>query len=491
VAISPEQKAAMRRMFYAEHFTINAIVLHFGVHHTTVERALNQDFKRVGRIEQKIQVPITSDFTNIIEQTLQKYPRIKGTNIFKSLKDRGYQGSYTTLLRELKKIRPRYKRAYVIVETISGEEAQVDWAHAGTILIGRAERKLYCFVMTLSWSRASWVQFTLDMTTETLLRCHESAFSYFGGVPRRILYDNMKTVVIDRSGDFVRFNRPFLEFTSWYCFEPRVCDPFQPNQKGRVERFIRTLRDGFLSCTTITDIEEARYQLRLWLNQVNARPWPGNKAKTVNEQWQQEKDHLLSCPAPMIPLGKKEVRSGKTPLITFDLNNYTIDPKFVRQPLVLFYDDHNITIFSGTQEVARHTRCWDRDQTIKNDAHIKETYALASGGQKTAGMRKLLLDEIPQVRQVLEYCQKLDLPLSRIEKTLGRLYSEYGRAMLAEALTEALAREKASPEGITQILIRNASCSNEVRLTEISLPQRKGVCDLVVSTHDLSEYDIL
>jgi hypothetical protein len=63
--------------------------------------------------------------------------------------------------------------------------------------------------------------------------------------------------------------------------------------------------------------------------------------------------------------------------------------------------------------------------------------------------------------------------------------------MLAEALTEALAREKASPEGITQILIRNASCSNEVRLTEISLPQRKGVCDLVVSTHDLSEYDIL
>lgn len=478
-------------MFYVDHLTINAIGSHFGVHHATVARVVNQDFKRRREKGNGNQSLLLKEFIHIIEQTLEKYPKIRATRIFITLKEKGFKGSYNTVRRAVGKMRPRHHRAYVPVEVIPGEEAQVDWAHAGVIKIGRAERKLYCFVMTLSWSRASWVQLTLDMETETLLRCHAAAFEYFGGLPRRILYDNMKTVVVDRVGDLIRFNKSFLEFSTWCCFEPRVCDPYQPNQKGRVERFIQTLRDGFLNDRETVDLEETRYQLRLWLDQTNKRAWPGGSYTTVNECWDTEKNHLLNSPIAIYPKGRKEVRSGKTPLVCFDLNSYTIDPRFVRQPLVLFYDDHTVTLYAGEILVGQHERCWDREQTVKNQGHIDATYSMASSGQKTASSRTHLCDEIPEIRSVLEYCQKADLHLSGVERILLRHRTTYGRKLLGEAICEAISRGAPTPEIITQIIMRLAGISAFLKTNELTLPNRPGVRDLDVSSHDLSAYDNL
>ncbi len=491
MALNPEIKAAMRRMFYVEHHTINAIGAHFSAHHTTVKKVLHQNFPRTQAARVSEHKLLIADHVRTIEDILANRPRISAIRILKTLKTQGYSGSYNTVVRAVKKYRPRYHRSYVHVSVIPGEEAQVDWAHAGKIVVGDATRKLYCFVMTLSWSRASWVQLTLDMETETLLRCHEAAFNYFGGVPRRILYDNMKTVVIDRSGDFVRFNSSFLEFSSWHCFEPRVCDPYQPNQKGKVERFIRTLRDGFLTDSNYSDLEEFRYQLRLWLEAVNYRPWPDGKHTTVRECWEKEKNCLLAHSSPTTPMGRREVRSTKTSLVNFDLNSYSINPKFVRLPLVLWYNDHEIKLFSGEICVGHHQRCWDRNRVVKLPEHIEASYAIASEGQKSASQRQLLFDEVPQVREVMAFCQQADISLYQLERGLLRLKSTYGIPILTEAIQEAIFRKVATIEGITQITLRLASDLKLSNTPNLLLNHRPGVSDLIISSHSLSEYDQL
>ena len=477
----------MRRMFYVEHPNVNQISKHFGVHYSAVIRAINQDFNRRGQ-SRVISNSIIKEFYPIIRDRLEKYPRIKATRIHAHLKNNGFKGSYNTVVRAVRKIRPKLSRAYVPVEVLPGEEAQMDWAHFGSIEIGKATRKVYCFVMTLSWSRATWAELTMDMTTETLLRCHARAFEYFQGVPKRVLYDNMKTVVIERIDNAIRYNAAFLEFSSWYCYEPRVCDPYQPQQKGRVERFIRIIRDDFLSDYDMVDIDAAKYEFRLWLFKANARPWPGGKHTTIDKMLAKERRDLTPGPSPQFPPGSKRVRSGKTPLVIFDLNKYTIKPEYVRQDLLLLFDEDEIKIYSDSTLVASHRRSWSREQIIRDPDHIVETFKAASRGQGLSLVRHLLIEEIPIISDLLQKCLANDLPLSRVLKTLSNLRTIYGTELLTQAISEALSKNKSTPEAVTSIVLRLES-DNKPSKIPLSLPDRPGISDLHIKSHDLSEYD--
>ena len=135
----------------------------------------------------------------------------------------------------------------------------------------------------LGWSRATFVEFGTDERMETLLGCHERAFYFFGGIPREVLYDNMRTVVTarDRYGPGLhRYNRTFLDFAHHHGFVPRLCQPYRPRTKGKVERFIRYLRASFyvplasqLSPEGLkVDRETANARVGSWLREVaNAR----------------------------------------------------------------------------------------------------------------------------------------------------------------------------------------------------------------------------
>jgi transposase len=128
-------------------------------------------------------------------------------------------------------------------ETAPGEQMQVDWA-----VIRRGSDRLSVFVATLGWSRAAHVEFVPDERLETLLACHEHAFLAFGGVPREVLCDNMRTVVLERDRygrGLHRFHPGFLDFARHWGFRPRLCQPYRAQSKGKVERFIRYLRGSF------------------------------------------------------------------------------------------------------------------------------------------------------------------------------------------------------------------------------------------------------
>ena len=143
------------------------------------------------------------------------------------------------------------ERAFVRFETAPGEQAQMDWGHFGNW----DGRRLYGFALTLCWSRMLFVEFTQRQDIETLLNCMVHAFRYFGGVTATILTDNMKTVVVDRVEEQPRFHPKMLDFASYYGFLPRVCHPYRPQTKGKIESGIRYVKSSFwppLEFSTLT-----------------------------------------------------------------------------------------------------------------------------------------------------------------------------------------------------------------------------------------------
>jgi transposase len=193
--------------------------------------------------------------------------------LLEEIKKQGYSGSITILKDFTRPLRVRRREPVVRFETLPGEQAQVDWAHLGAHRIDGKEVKLYLFVMILGWSRTTYAEVTTSMDVDNLISCHKRAFSYFGGVTRHILYDNMKTVVIQRDmGGNHRLNSQFLDFAGCIGFAPKLCRPYRAKTKGKVERTIRYIKDSFLVGRTFTGLDDLNAQLLVWLDtQANVR----------------------------------------------------------------------------------------------------------------------------------------------------------------------------------------------------------------------------
>jgi transposase len=182
----------------------------------------------------------------------------------------GYQGGITQLrlfLQPFRQIRPA--PATVRFETQPGEQAQVDWAHFGFIVHEGRRRPLYAFLMTLGWSRAMYVEFTVSADEGWFLRCHLHAFHYFGGIPEEVLHDNLKTAVLSREADgTIHWQPRYLDFAHYYGFTPRACQPYRAQTKGKVESGIRYLRASFWPGLRYTTLADLNQQVWLWLDTV-------------------------------------------------------------------------------------------------------------------------------------------------------------------------------------------------------------------------------
>ena len=320
--ISIEGVAEVHRLFYVEHMTINAIAEHLGFHHEAVRRALSPEKFRNKRYKKsKLDV-----FERYIAETVEQYPRLKAPRLTELLRDRGYGGSVSNVRRYLQVYRRRHFQAYLRLEYFPGEQAQVDWADFGKVKVEGGYRRISCFVMVLAHSRAIFARFGYDQTLESFLLGHIEAFSYFKGVARTILYDNLKSAVIERLEGHIKFNRHLMELAVHYRFSPKACQPYSGNQKGRVERAIRYLRENFFEARKFSDLSDLNRQVDDWRDQTaQARPWPQNREKTVRDAFDEEQGALIPLPEAEPDVSRIEVvRSGKTPYINFDGNLYTI-----------------------------------------------------------------------------------------------------------------------------------------------------------------------
>src|SRR6266404_7306109 len=289
--ISPEIRAQIRRYFYAEHWKIGTIARELGIHPDAVRNAIESErFKSA----KPLQASIVDPYLEFIRLTLEQHPRLRTTRIYPMIRDRGYRGGIVQLRRAVARLRPQNREAFLQLQMFPGEQAQVDWAHFGHVMVGRAKRALSCFVMTLSYSRALYLEFFFDQTMENFLRGHVRAFEAWAGQPRVILYDNLKAAVLERRGNQILFHPRLIELSAHYYFAPRPCAVRAGNQKGRVERAIRYVRDSFWAGRTFTTLAECNRQALLWRDQVaHQRRWPGGDHLTVAEIFQQERPRLL------------------------------------------------------------------------------------------------------------------------------------------------------------------------------------------------------
>ena len=243
MTMSPDQEAQILRYHHVEKWRIGTIARQLHVHHGSVERVLRQaGLPRIGAARPSCIEP----YLPFIRQTLEKFPSLTASRLYVMVKERGYAGGPDHFRHLVSHHRPRpAAEAYLRLVTLPGEQAQVDWAHFGHLNIGRARRPLMAFVMVLSWSRRIYLRFFLDARMENFLRGHVGAFEMFAGLPRVLLYDNLKSAVLERQGDAIRFHPTLLEFAGHYRFEPRPVAVSRGNEKGRVERAIRYIRDSF------------------------------------------------------------------------------------------------------------------------------------------------------------------------------------------------------------------------------------------------------
>jgi transposase len=285
---------------------VREIARETGISRNTVRRYLRDDEARRYKPRPPRSAKLDPFKGYIVERLRAAAPeRIPASVLLMELRERGYAGGYTMLKLFVASLRPPELAAPVIrFETEPGEQMQMDWA-----TIRRGGNRLSVFVATLGWSRASYVEFFTDERVETLIAAHENAFLGFGGVPREVLYDNMRTVVIERNGygrGRHRFHAGFLDFAGHCNFRPRLCAPYRAQTKGKVERFIRYLRQSFYIPLAsrlaqeglIVDCETANLAARRWVREVANARIHGTTGEIPAERLARERLHLQPVPPP-------------------------------------------------------------------------------------------------------------------------------------------------------------------------------------------------
>jgi len=482
--ISPETRARIRRYFYAEHWKIGAIAGELGVHPDTVRNAIESERFHSAPIRSSLADP----YLGFVRQTLEQHPRLRATRIHAMLGDRGYTGSIVQLRRAVARLRPLKQEPFLQLHTLAGEQAQVDWAHFGHVMVGRAKRALSCFVMTLSYSRALDLEFFFDQTMENFLRGHVHGFAAWGGQPRVILYDNLKSVVLERRGDQIHFHPRLIELSGHYHFAARPCQVRAGNQKGRVERAIRYVRDSFWAGRVFTTLAECNRQAWLWRDQVaHQRRWPGGDHRTVAEAFAEEQPRLL--PPPQHPFPTEcivAVQSRKTIYVRFDLNDYSIPPQAVGRPLTLVASDTTVRILDGSVELARHVRSYDRHQLVLDPAHQDAVLALKRKAFHATPAGRLE-QAVPESRQLLDLAFAQGESAGTQTAQLLKLLEKYGAAALRRAIQQALARNTPRASSVAFLLGRQPRTTPLL----LDLSRHPHLATRHVHPHDLETYDQL
>ncbi len=489
--ISKDQEAKIRRLHHAEGWPIGTIASQLGFHHSTVRRVLVQSgFEEAKRPQRSSMV---EPYLPWLSDMLESYPKLPASRLYEMVKRRGYPGGPDHFRHIVALYRPRPPaEAYLRLRTLPGEQAQVDWAHFGRIQIGRARRWLMAFVMVLSWSRQIFVHFFPDQRMENFLRGHEAAFSAWGGVARVLLYDNLKSAVLERQGDAIRFHPTLLEFAGHYCFEPRPVAVARGNEKGRVERAIRYVRHSFFAARKWRDLDDLNAQAEQWCwGPAADRPCPEDKTMSVRQAFAEERGSLLALPENPYPTEEREqVRVGKTPYVRFDGNDYSVPHPLVRRGLTVVATPEIVRVLASTDEVARHGRSYSRGEQIEDPAHVEALQRLKKQARKHRGIDRLR-HAAPNSAPLLEELARRGANLGSNTAALLRLLDTYGTSELDSAIAEALEKDSPHPHAVRLVLERRRRERGAPPPLPVALPADQRVREMVVRPHDLSTYDTL
>jgi transposase len=487
--IPKELEAKILRFYHAEKWKVGTIARQLGIHHNTVERVLSQaDAPFVKRTDRPSMV---DPYMSFVLETLEEYPTLTASRLFEMVKERGYPGGPDHFRSIVARYRPRPPaEAYLRLRTLPGEQAQVDWASFGNIQFGKASRRLSAFVLVLSWSRQIFVRFFLNQWMSSFLQGHVEAFQFLEGVPRVLLYDNLKSAVLERVGDAIRFHPVLLDFAAHYRYEPRPVPVGRACEKGRVERAIRYIRGAFFAARSWTGIDDLNAQALAWYKgPAGQRRCPEEETMTVQEACEQEKAFLLALPDNPFPVDDRmEVSVGKTPYVRFDLNDYSVPHHLTRRILVVMADEKTVRVLDGNEVVAEHKRSYDKGQQIEDPVHIEELIQQKRQARRHRGMDRLY-HAVPSSRDLLSVTAKRGGNMGSVTAGLLRLLDRFGREELEISIAEALEKDSPHIAAVRQILDRRLHERKAPTPIAVELPEDSRVRDITVKPHSLKSYD--
>lgn len=490
MTVTPELHAKILRYRLVELWRTGTIAAQLHVHHGTVERILRQEgLPRVGVVRSSNIDP----YLPFILETLKKFPDLRASRLYAMVKERGYQGGPDHFRHLISHHRPRpLPEAYLRLVTLIGEQGQIDWGHFGYLQIGQARRPLMAFVAVLSWSRRIFLRFSLDARMESFLRAHVQAFEAWGGLPRVLLYDNLKSAVLERQGDAIRFSPTLLAFAAHYHFEPRPVAVARGNEKGRVERAIRYIRDNFFAARTFTDLDDLNAQADAWsCGPADERLCPQDKTLTVGQAFVQEKPRLLALPANPYPVEERVVvKVGKTPYVRFDLNDYSVPHTQVRKALTVLADAKTVRILDAQVVLASHARSYDRGQQIETESHIKDLVERKAQAHAQRGMGRLS-QAVPASAELLAQAGARGENLGSITQALLRLVDRYGASEVQTAVLAALARQVPHPNAVRLALEAQREVRQAPAPVAVQLSEKVRLRDTVIHAQPLASYDQL
>jgi len=491
MTISEELTAQILRYYHVEKWRVGTISRQLNVHHSVVSRVLKQ--ANTANCGLSLRRSIIDQFLPLILEKLAKYPNLTASRLYQMVRERGYPGRPDHFRHLIALHRPRpCAEAYLRLRTLPGEQAQVDWAHFGYITIGKAKRPLMAFVMVLSYSRKIFLRFYLSQKVANFLRGHVAAFDAWQGVPRVLLYDNLKAVTLERQGDAIRFNPTLLDFAAYYRFEPRPVAVARGNEKGRVERAIKFARESFFAARVWKDLDDLNAQATVWCDGLASdRPCPEDIAMSVRSVFNNEQPKLIALPDnPYLTDEREEVRVGKTPYVRFDLNDYSVPHTAVRRTLTVSAQPNKISIFDGAKIIAEHNRCYDKGQQIEQEEHIKNLAAVKHNARQHRGQNRLT-KTVPSSLALLIQAADHGYSLKSVTANLLQLLDDYGATELEEAIKEALARKVPHPNAVRISLERRREERQQLPMVHLELPSDPRVRELNVQPHDLGDYDKL
>jgi transposase len=491
LAIPPELEAKILRYFHVEKWKVGTIARQPGVHHGTVDRVLSR--AGLPKVERPHRPSRIDPYLPFVLKTLEQYPRLTASRLYAMVRERGYSGGEDHFRHLIAHHRPRPQpEAYLRLRTLPGEQGQTDWGHFGKLTIGKAERTLMAFVMVLSFSRQPFLRFFLDARPANFLRGHEAAFTARGGLPRVVLYDNLKSAVLERQGEAIRFHPTRLQFAAHYRFEPRPVAVARGNEKGRVERLIRSIRDSFFAARQWRDLADLNAQAEAWCQgQAAERPCPEDRSMTVREAFAQEQPKLLALPDNPFPTEEREaVSAAKTPYVRFDGNDYSIPPTHVQRTLTVVASPSTVRVLDGAAVIATHARSYEKGEQVEDPAHIAALTARKRQARQHRGTDRLA-QAAPNSVELLTRAAERGENLGSITAALLRLLERYGAAELQAGIDEALAREVPHPNAVRLALERRREQRHQPPPLPLALPANQRVRDLVVCPHKLDDYDQL
>ena len=489
MAIDPALEADILRYHFVERWRVNTIALQLGVHHSTVERVLAH--AGIPKAQRTRQHSILDPYTPLIIETLQQYPKLSAARLYAMAQARGFTGASSHFRAHVAQLRPKPQpEAYLRLKTLPAEQAQVDWGHFDYVSIGNAKRPLMAFVIVLSWSRHIFLRFYLNQKLDNFIRGHVEAFDTWQGVPRVCLYDNLKSVVLERRGDAIRFHPTFLSLSAHYHFEPRPVAVARGNEKGRVERAIRYIRSSFFAGRQWSDVDDLNRQADQWCARISGeRRCPQDTTLSVNQAFEQERTALIALPENPFPSHERiGVKVGKTPYVRFDLNDYSVPPTHVRCTLSINATLERVRVLDGSELIAEHERHYGKGEQIEDPRHIEQLLDLKREGRQHRSYDRLT-HAVPECTSLLTLAGEQGHPLATTVGALTKLLDEYGATELKHAVQEALLTERAYPSAVHQVLERRREARQQPPPLRIALPP--SVSDIAVQPATLSDYDTL